>query len=202
MSINGIIPIKDPERSRSMRALLEDILNKHPLIDSIYTLNLPKQSILYPITYRLNKLQFSALRNATQIIGEKECYLSILQNYKHDRNIDKDWVINLNSDGYLLFAKSNMVLENILYSVNGSWAIIFHTDDLAIIGGKEEFIKSFLEAFPLTEGEQIKNYLDDCKYYAERMGGFDFDGLLIFLERIFGREKAPTLLQASNITKP
>ncbi|MCQ3938098.1 MAG: hypothetical protein DPW18_13770 [Chloroflexi bacterium] len=202
MNIDGVTPVIDLKDIRAARALLDEMLNKLPLGDSKHILKFPKQSILYPTAYRFNKVQFSALRNAAQAMGEQECYLSILQNYKHNQNMVKDWVVSLQSEGYLLFAKGNMVLENILYSAKKTWAVIFHTDDLAIIGGEEGFVASFLEALPSTEDEQVKHYLDDCKYYAERMEGFDFDGLLIFLENIFGKEKTQYLLKASNIVKP
>lgn len=178
-----------PIQSQEMRLIMHQAFEKifvEPYEDNPATpfvQDVESKEFIYPILYKLNQVLFNALKKAAFYAGDTSFYLSLLDDYVEDVH----WIISLENEDYFQLHLERQFSENAIYSPQGKWGILFYDDGRLVIGGKEEFIKMFFEALSSDEKEEsIVSFLRD---YGEH-----YKDCLIFLDHIYGQEKAHLLL--------
>jgi hypothetical protein len=102
--------------------------------------------------YHLNKEQFQALMETIKVLGESSFYARETEEQWPDDSDGKTYSFRSgelsNTITYKEYKDLKIVLENALYSTNGSWGIIISHEDHGVIGGNSDFIKIFKALYP------------------------------------------------------
>jgi len=83
-------------------------------------------------------------------------------------------------------------VENLNYSIKGTWGVIVSDFDFVLVGGSTAFNEKVIEQYPDYESV-VKDYI---AYWLEeeRQNGIDMSWLPLLLTHVFGRTKAIDLL--------
>jgi hypothetical protein len=113
--------------------------------------------------YYLNENQFNALMKTSKASGETSFYLYEIENCLLDNPEEKNtysfgYGELSNKISYEEYKNLKIVLENALYSTDGSWGVIISHEDHGVIGGNNDFIESFKEFYP-SLNQDYKNFI-------------------------------------------
>ncbi len=138
-----------------------------------------KQKIILCPTdgYYLSRNQFNALMQASRQLGESSFYLCETEGHFLDNSNEKDsysfgYGELSNEISYEEYKKLRIVLENALYSTNGSWGVIISHEDHGVVGGTNNFIESFKKLYPQWAHDYknfVKLWEDNEKQYHSNL---------------------------------
>jgi len=124
--------------------------------------------------FYLNKQQFLVLLKIIKNLGESSFYVSridergILNMFGSDDKQDDHF--ELSSDvSYEEYQKKTFFLEYALYSKNGTWGVLISQEEVALIGGSQDFIAIFKKLYEQWD-EDIKKLIAGCKHNKEHYG--------------------------------
>lgn len=119
--------------------------------------------------YYLSREQFDALMNAVKSLGESSFYLAITEDDFPSTNFDHQndyklgpWELS-SKISYEEYINIPLVLENALFSTNGTWGVIISHEDHAVIGGLDNFIELFKTEYADWK-QGLKNFVEMCEY--------------------------------------
>ena len=109
---------------------------------------MPERMLICPTNgYCLAENQYKALVEAVNSIGETEIYISEIEWEDHfESKMCSHWVIPTTTK-YDEYTKIPIILENSLYSIEGTWGILISHEEHAVIGGTQEFITKFKASY-------------------------------------------------------
>jgi hypothetical protein len=107
------------------------------------------RAILFPVAYLLDRPQFDAVVTAASLVGDHGICLSITEEFSGDSGAGAShWVLNRwDWHEYRDIGRAG-VLENALYSPEGTWGILVSHEQHAVVGGSEPFLKALAAEFP------------------------------------------------------
>jgi hypothetical protein len=150
--------------------------------------------LLYPTAYRLSKVQLSALEKAARAMGDTDVILSMLDSFEPQPAEPIHWRIPITELSTLEEQRGyHLVLENILFSRNGSWGIAFLEDAIAVVGGSKQFIDTFVTLLPDEPLKQVQEFLKTCRQNF-RETEYKYPGLFRLLSNLYGTESSVKLL--------
>lgn len=117
--------------------------------------NINSKILLYPTEgFYLTRKQFNALINTSKILGEESFYLAIVEGGFEENSMNESMIYNFSpreislDTSYENYLENRIVLENALFSKNGTWGVIISHEDHAVLGGSNEFIETFKTFYP------------------------------------------------------
>lgn len=162
--------------------------------------DISERGLLFPVDFMLTESYFSALSLAALSVGDEVCILSVLEKIISDEKKEvTDWIIPLRNRAYLNFHSQHRASKNMLFSPRSKWGIYFLPDSHAVIGGSARFWKTFFENIEPTQDEQVRDYLDMCKYNRDEYG-YEYWGISKFLSHILGKEVAKKYLDSAGFS--
>ncbi len=135
--------------------------------------------------YYLNKKQFKALMNTIKEVDEDSFFLTITEDLDFSL-VDKESICGTRvfkpNITYEEYEQNKIVLENAIYSKNGTWGILISHEDHAVIGGSNEFIKIFKQFYTCWEDEP-KKFIKKWRYNQQHFNS-DISWIPEFLKYI------------------
>ena len=107
----------------------------------------PIKAVIYPTYgYHLTERQFKALKEANDITGGKEFFISQVEHEPANPFVvGEHWkCVNPSFSDY---NEISIALENAIYSVDGSWGALVSHEDHALIVSKMDFWKAFKDIY-------------------------------------------------------
>ncbi len=118
--------------------------------------SLPVRAVLYPTYgYHLDERQFKALLHAVEENGQDEFFISQVEIKETDRFPD-DWNWRCIRPSYTEYLDLPLVVENAIYSANGSWGILVSHEDHALLVCDHNFWYAFVNCYSDWEEDFIQ----------------------------------------------
>lgn len=192
---------KEAERYLRQIFVNDDAL-KQPFSD-----NITERRIIYYSKYGIEPPLTDALILAANSVGDRGFYWSVLW---RDRSINQK--IDEINHCYISFSEfvsvyveqkhelfQNIqhffILENVIYSPQGKWGMMFHHEGFCLLGGTCEFVKNFENFIPNLE-QQVYDFINYfCSLKLRYPDTVTIDWLPILLIHVYGQEKAKKMLE-------
>ncbi|OKH20027.1 hypothetical protein NIES208_00715 [[Limnothrix rosea] IAM M-220] len=170
----------------------------------IFGSNVEKVKLIYKY-FPPNLELINALIDSASNLGDSSLYLSIVNIVSTDTSVTKNWEIPFDKISAYLSAdidSSGMAyqLENVIYSPQGKWALLYTFEKYGVLAGCEQFIDDFSRKFPDID-RQILDYLglfQEC-INSEGIGRVNTTWLGSFLKTVYGLNKARKLLEKTSL---
>ncbi len=194
--------LTNEEFEQEVKPVLERVLCEVPIFGLLPGQDYQKRALLFPINFRLPKTEFSAVITAADAVGDTGFYLSLLERDERSGSVNDLYFSLLEAENYFGFSVRGIVslLENVMFSPNGSWCIKFVVDEHAVIGGSSLFIDTLFNNLPKSAHEYLLDFLEDCRYEKETWG-HSLDWLPPFLDYLYGQEQTNNLLIETGLNK-
>lgn len=167
-----------PERILNMQNAFGKVFQTNDPFGEMFQLCIQEKQILCPTDgYYLSREQFKALQDTLVALGEEKAYLSEVEADEcFSDNSCSHWELSV-TDPYEEYLKLPVILENSLYSLNGTWGILISQEEHAVIGGTREFMVKYKEYYTdWFKGESNfrqkweynkKNYKSDLSWFSK-----------------------------------
>jgi hypothetical protein len=167
--------------------------------------NIQGRRIIYRYKYSIDPPFTDALIEAASKLGDEGCYISTLWRPSHE---PWHWYIpfsEFNSayvehrkefdefDIWLIYSG-----ENILYSPQGKWGIMFSHESHALLGGPQEFIEEIQKTVPDLD-LQVCEFLKFWKYCKDNYSSAETAWLPEVLAQVYGQENAEKMLRENGL---
>ena len=107
-----------------------------------------QKALLFPVSCALKEAQLEALASAAAVVGEHEAYSVCTEDQSGET-----FEISLGDFATYDAAMrpSHGVLENAVFSQEGTWGLLFSCEHHVLAGGPTEFVETLLDHFPRSE---------------------------------------------------
>lgn len=156
----------------TLKEIFSKIFSKNDPFDKMFVPSISSKIILYPTKgYHLSEKQFLALIRTMETFGEKSFYLSEIEGntfVKNDTGVIYPYEhLELNIETpYIEYEGKTIILENALYSSEGTWGIIISHEEHAVLGGHKDFMETFEKLYPEHMDDQ-KKFVEAIKYWGK-----------------------------------
>jgi len=169
--------VVEPERILNMKTALGKVFQTNDPFGEMFQPDVQEKQILCPTDgYYLSIEQFKALQDTLVTLGEKKVYLSEVEAEECFSSPNcSHWELSV-TDSYEEYLRLPVILENSLYSLNGTWGILISQEEHAVIGGTREFMLKYKEHYAdWSKGESNfrkkweynkKHYNSDLSWYS------------------------------------
>ena len=170
--------IAEPERILNMKNAFGKVFQTNDPFGEMFQLCIQEKQILCPTDgYYLSREQFKALQDSLVAMGEEKAYLSEVEADEcFSDNSCSHWELSV-MDPYEEYLKLPVILENSIYSLNGTWGILISQEEHAVIGGTRGFMVKYKEYYTnWFKGESNfrqkweynkKNYNSDLSWFSK-----------------------------------
>jgi hypothetical protein len=107
------------------------------------------RALLFPVGYLLDREQLAAVLAAARSVGDDTFCVSVTEHTREDGNANNGhWKLAYwEVEEYLALSKVG-VLENAVYSPQGTWGILLSQEQHGVVGGTEVFVGQLRATFP------------------------------------------------------
>ena len=191
-----VIKLSTEEKVHKANMAFSAVFQSYDPFDEPFRPCINKRLVLYPISYQLDELQYAALGGAARELGESAAFITETEGHKKGikfKDLDH-WKVDFGDYPYRTLMKLGWshMMENAIYSTNGSWGLLISHEDHAVLGGDENFVNAVIANLPGIE-LQLRGFLDAWKYNRDRLGS-KIDWLQQLLIHVYGHEKAREFL--------
>ncbi len=125
--------------------------------------SVPARGFLYPASYRLTKSDFGALRSVCVENGQHGFLVhSLLRELTGE--LERDCVHVRWQDGHNApHTWIRSPLEAVMIDDEATWAVVFSSDDFAVIGGSEKHVSEYFRRAGRTSAENLALYIDELR---------------------------------------
>ena len=110
----------------------------------VFTSSIPSRRLLYPLAYLLDEAEFLAVSLASKALGEESMLLSVVEEFDgNDGEKARHWELGHSFADYCHLPEVG-VLENAIYSPQGSWGLMISSEQHALLGGNAEFVETVI----------------------------------------------------------
>jgi hypothetical protein len=124
-----------------------------------------RRGLLYPIEMMLEKDQLHAVAKAVEPVGEAGFFLSVTERPTEAEQAgypnDWHWWIPLREVGSYYSLRFPGVLQNAVYSQNGSWGILISNERHAVLGGNPHLVGALYAELPAGEATEVHQFVAD-----------------------------------------
>lgn len=183
------------EYDREMRAAFDKVF-ADPFSFRPFAPTIANRAVLYPVGWKLDKIEFSAVISAVKAIGDKEIYLSVHNKIFPSVNEQHDHLaISIDSkDAYHAIDEAEVsAWHQFFYSASGIWGIILNEEEYAMVGGNQLFVSTLFANLPISHEDQLQNFLRMTRAYSTQFRR-SYPGLSELLQHLYGRDTADRLL--------
>lgn len=163
--------------------------------DEPFQRDITERLIVYPTDYELEESLYSAVGATAKILKESTAFISLIEGYKGQEFEARDhWQIDFDNYPYQELRNQgwNPLMENAIYSINGTWGIIISHEQHAVVGGPNIFIDALKTNMPDIEN-QVQEFVSAWKYNRDHLGS-EIGWLPQLLIHVYGMEKSQKLL--------
>lgn len=163
--------------------------------------DIAQRLIFYPTWYELEDADYAALAESAASLGETSAFISLIEGYKGEHFEQWDhWLIDLHPRPYHYLGQLGWLtlMENAIYSVNGSWGILISHEQHAVIGGANLFMETFKRQAAGAE-DQVQEFLSTWRNNRDQWRECKLDWLPGLLSHIYGPHHAKQLLAAAGL---
>jgi len=172
----------------------------------LFGCNVESVKILYEYLPPDVQIINAIIRSASNL-GDTGLYISITNERIVEDNapIPEHWWVPFDEVSIYLSCNTDVFnfayqLENVIYSPQGKWGLMYSFEKYGILAGNKDFIQHFSQDFPLID-RQISKYLDfvrEC-ITVHGLGKVNITWLGSFLKKVYGADIARVLLQESQL---
>lgn len=175
-----------------LKEIFSKIFISNDPFNKMFVSSISSKILLFPTNgYQLSEKQFEAFISTIEMFGEQSFYLAEIEGDPFDQHktcsnyLNEYLEINIDTS-YDEYEKKNIMLENALYSPNGTWGIIISHESHAVFGGCKDMIATFKRFYPNWMNDQ-KKFLEYFEYWA-KLSGSDLKWIKPFMEYINDNE--------------
>ena len=163
--------------------------------DAPLSSSLEVKALIYPVSYLLDRKQFSGLVEAARSAGDDAICLSVTEGDRtQDMGMPRHWILNFWEYEEYQNLSSVGVLENALYSPQGHWGMLFSHEQHAVVGGNRPFMAKLADEFPGFD-ISVEEFISTWTESRER-SGVDVSWIPRMFDCLYGNEQMRTLLPA------
>ncbi len=187
-------PLSEHEYREEAHRAFSAVFRSDDPFDEPFTPSIRHRAILYPVTYELEPSELQAIATAARTVGDDAFYFSVLERpAESEQDRPYHWFIPLEDRNTYHSLGYPFVLENAIYSPKGLWGMMVSQEQHALVGGCDIFLNTLYAHLPVSEDEQVREFLITWKDNRDRLGS-KTDWLPRFMTHVYGPEKAQQLL--------
>ncbi|MDY7014290.1 MAG: hypothetical protein SVX43_11960 [Cyanobacteriota bacterium] len=203
----SINPLSEIEYHQKAEPQLRKIfLNDNYQLPS-FGLNAEAKKVLYEY-WTPDEQVMNAIARAAPNLGDTGFYISIINKRMPGTSSDipEHWWVPFSELSTYLSVNTDIFhfayqLENVIYSPQGKWGLMYTFDKYGILGGVESFMEEFCQSFPSID-QQILNFLNHARECINEygLGQVNIGWLGGFLKQVYGSEQAKIMVQESQLS--
>jgi len=187
--------------------ILRQVFIQDNPIEEVFASGIEERKIIYRYKYEIDSTLAEALIDAASRIGDRGCYLSLLWKTSRPNYVNHCYIpfsefwstyINKENESYSRI-RFFSVSENVLYSPQGKWGIMFSHEGYALLGGISGFMEKISNLLPNLDSQvyQFLEYLQYCQanYYGTQLSWW----LPRLLSHVYGPEMAQRILNETGL---
>ena len=167
--------------------------------------NIHGRKIIYRYKNYIDPPFTDTLMEAASKLGDEGCYISLIWRPRHE---PWHWYIPFsefnsayveNKKEFDEFGMRHVfALENVLYSPQGKWGIMFSHEGHALLGSSQSFIEEIQKAIPDLD-LQVYEFLKYWKYCKDNYSSAETAWLPELLAQVYGQENAEKMLRENGL---
>lgn len=194
--------LSDPHHLTVAKAAFQSVFRCPDPFNEPFQPRLTERLILYPISYEFEEHEYAAVAAAAGSLGESTAFITLTEISEGQEVLFEDlehWQIDLGYYPYeaLLKQEWSPIMENAIYSTQGSWGLVISHEQHAVVGGPPRFIEALKANLPGGES-QVHEFLDTWKDNRDRLG-YQIDWLQRLLAHVYGADRAQRLLVEADL---
>ena len=200
--------LTEEQYQKEAEPMLRKIFAHDDPFEDVFVPNITARKLLYRFSCELSPALAGILVAAASNLGDQGLYWTLLwRNQNQSKQTDKinHYYIPFSEffPTYYIHPKEELyktignffIQENVMYSPQGKWGIIFSHEDYCLLGGVTEFVEYFERLLPEID-EQVYDFIDyflDFKFRNPKIVTIAWIPKL--LTHIYGKEKADKMLK-------
>lgn len=199
--------LKKADYHQEAEPILRQVFVKDNPSEEVFADKIQDRKIIYRYKYEIDPNFAQALIEAASSIGDSGCYLSLLWQTARPNHANHCYIpfsefwstyVEKENENYSKI-RFFCVSENVLYSPQAKWGIMFSHEGYALLGGVSNFMAEISKLVPNLDSQvyQFLEYLQYCKanYYGTQLDWW----LPRLLSHVYGQEIAERMLTETGL---